>query len=137
MQNQTSILRCSQKTAAFLFIAIGILFILTGCTQIYELLGLTEEQIEEQVSEDQAVITKTITTVRNTTADIITTALAGLGAIASGILAKWLGTERKMTGVLIAGIEKSSLDNVKEIVHQKATDAGIQSKLAKRVAALT
>ncbi len=137
MQNKPTILQCSHRTAYVTFILIGSLFILAGCAQVYKALGLTEEQIDEQVSEDQQTIIKTITQVRTTTAEIITTALAGLGTIASGFLAQWLGTERKITAALITGIEKAAPGSVKETVHQKATDAGIEKQLSKRVAALT
>ena len=134
---QTTILNCSQKSAFFIFSLIGILFILAGCAQVYKALGLTEEQTQEQVSEDQKTIIRTVNQVRTTTAEILTTALAGLGTIASGFLAKWLGTERKITKALIAGIEKSAPGSVKESVHQQATNAGIEPQLSKRVAALT
>ncbi len=137
MQKHQSILRCSHQTAFVIFLLIGTLFILTGCAAAYKALGLTEEQIHEQVDKDQKVIIRTITTVRTTTADIITTALAGIGTIASGFLAKWLGTERRISRALITGIEKAAPGSVKDTVHQKATDAGIQKQLSRRVAALT
>ena len=137
MQPSTSTLYCTQTTAFFLFLLIGSLFIFAGCTQVYKILGFTEEQIDEQVSEDQETIIRTVTIVRTTAADLITTIVAGLGTVASGFLVKWLGTEREIVKALIVGIEKSSADNVKETVHKKATDAGIQSQLSKRVAAYT
>ena len=134
---KTTILRCSQTSAFIVFVLIGTLFILVGCAEVYKAAGLTEEQTDEQVSEDQKVIIRTVTQVRTTTADILTSAIAGFGTIASGFLAKWLGTERKITKALIAGIEKAAPGSVKESVHQQATDAGIEPQLSKRVAALT
>ena len=130
-------LHCTQKTAAILFILIGSLFTFTGCIQLYKLLGLTEEQTQEQVAEDQKTIIRTITQVRTTAAEIITTAVAGLGAIASGFLAKFLHTERKITTILIKGIETGENPTVKEAVHSKAVAAGLEPKLAARVQALT
>lgn len=132
-----TVLQCSQTTATIVFILIGTLFILTGCAQIYKSLGLTEEQIDEQVSEDQKTIIRTITQVRTTTAEIITTAVAGLGTIASGFLAKWLGTERKITAALITGIESAGDLRAKESVKAKATASGIESALHARVVKLT
>lgn len=133
----STVLNCSTKTAALLFILIGLLFCLTGCVQLYKLLGLTDEQTQEQISQDQETIIRTITTTRNTAADIITTAVAGLGAIASGFLAKWLGTERKITKAIITGVEEANGISVKESVQRNATAAGIQPQLHARVKALT
>ena len=135
--NSKTILYCSQTTATVVFILMGCLFILTGCAQVYKVLGLTEEQVAEQVSEDQKTIIRTITKVRTTTAEIVTTAIAALGTIASGFLAKWLGTERKMTAALITAIESSDGVNVKEAAQAKATAAGIETQLHARVISLT
>lgn len=132
-----TILHCTQTTATLVFILIGSLFIFTGCVQVYKLLGLTEEQTQEQISEDQKTIIRTITQVRTTTAEIITTAIAGLGAIASGFLAKWLHTERKITGVLITAVESADSSNIKKTIKTKASAAGVEPKLAARVRALT
>jgi len=137
MQYHQTFLRCSQTTATITFILIGILFTLTGCAQLYKLVGLTEEQTQEQTAKDQKTIIRTITTTRNTAADIITTAIAGLGAIASGLLAKWLGTERKLTKALITGIENAQDISVKASVKDKAMDAGVEPILHRRVQALT
>ncbi|MBA7686860.1 hypothetical protein ES703_95319 [subsurface metagenome] len=132
-----TILNCTQQTAAILFILIGSLFIFTGCVQVYKLLGLTEEQTEQLLAEDQKTIIHTITQVRTTAAEIITTTIAGLGAIVSGFLAKWLHTERKITKVLITGVESADSSNIKKTIKAKATAAGIEPKLAARVQALT
>jgi len=137
MQQHPAILRCSHQTAFIAFLIIGSLFILTGCAQLYKALGLTEEQIDEQVSEDQKVIIRTVTQVRTTTAEILTTAIAGLGTMAAGLLARLLGTERKITAAMITGIEAASDVTVKNAVKDKAMSAGVESKLNKRVASLT
>lgn len=134
---KTAVLNCTRTTATILFLLIGTLFIFTGCAQLYKILGLTEEQTEEQVSEDQKTIVRTITQVRTTTGQIITTAVAALGTIASGFLAKWLGTERKITAAMITGVEAASNETVKESITKKATSAGVESKLNARVQALT
>ena len=137
MLKHLTILKCSQKTTMTVFILIGSLFCLTGCAQLYKLIGLTEEQTEEQLAEDQKTIIRTITLTRNTAADIITTAVAGIGTIASGFLAKWLRTERKITKALITGVEKANDTNVKESIATAAGTAGIEPKLHDRVKALT
>ena len=135
-QHQT-FLRCSQKTATILFILVGSLFCLAGCAQLYKLIGLSDEQTADQVQKDQADRQKIIEGIRLTTTEIITTAVAGLGAIATGFLAKWLGTERKITKVMITGIEKANNTNVKESIATAAGAAGIEPKLHARVKALT
>lgn len=130
-------LLCSYHTAGLIFVALGSLFLFVGCTQLYKMIGLTEKQVADQVAEDQKTIIRTITHVRTTTAEILTSAIAGIGAIASGFLAKWLGTERKITKVLITGVEKANDTTVKQSIKVKAVAAGIEPKLAARVRALT
>jgi len=136
MQHST-VLKCSQTTATFLFILIGSLFIFIGCEQLYKTIGLTDEQTAAQVAKDQADRQKIVEEIRLTTTELITTTIAGLGAIASGFLAKWLDTERKITTALITGIEASNDTTVKESVNKTATAAGIEPKLHKRVLSLT
>lgn len=135
MNNTT--LYCTQKTAAILFILIGLLFTFAGCAQLYKFLGLTEQQTQEQISKDQKTIIRTITQVRTTTAEIITTAIAAIGTIATGFLTRWLGTERKLTSTLIRAIESADPASVKETVKAKATAAGLESLLHARVLKLT
>lgn len=135
-QHQT-FLRCSQKTATIAFILIGSLFCLAGCAQLYKLIGLTDQQTQDQLTQDQIDRQKIAEGIRLTTTEIITTAVAGLGAIATGFLAKWLGTERKITKVLITGIEAKEGGTTKQVVHAKALDAGIENQLHARVKSLT
>lgn len=138
MKNQPKAqLLCSYHTAGLIFIVLGSLFLLVGCTQFYRLIGLTDQQTADQVAKDQKDRQQIVENIRMTTTEIITTALAGLGAIASGFLAKWLGTERKITKVLIAGIEAKEGGTTKEVVKTKAIAAGIETKLNARVRALT
>lgn len=137
MPNHQTIIRCSQTTAAILFITLGSLFTLAGCAGMYRILGMSDEQATVQVQKDQEIIIKTVETVRDTTNELIATALAGLGAIASGFLAKWLGTERKMTKALIIGVEGSDPETVKDNIRTQAVKAGVQKQLDHRVQALT
>lgn len=119
------------------FILIGSLFCLAGCAQLYKLIGLTDEQTQDQLTKDQADRQQIIEGIRLTTTELITTAIAGVGAIASGFLAKWLGTERKITKVLITGVEKATSNAAKEQIQKQALAAGVESQLHKRVQALT
>jgi len=120
-----------------IFILIGVLFILTGCAQLYKIIGLTDQQTADQIAKDQTARQKITEEIRLTTTELITTAIAGLGAIASGFLAKWLGTERKITTALITGIEATNDTSTKKTIQNKATAAGIEPQLHKRVLALT
>ncbi len=137
MQNHLQNYRPVTNKIILAIIALGVLFLLIGCGQLYKKLGLTPEQSAAQVQKDQTTTAIIVDQFRATTSDIITTALAGLGAIASGILAKYLGTERKITAILINTIEDSDIDNIKTIVQKKAKKAGIEPALNKRVTALT
>ena len=119
------------------FILIGSLFSLAGCAQLYKLLGLSDRQAADQVAADQTARQEIIQGIRLTTTELITTAIAGIGAIASGFLAKWLSTEKKISKAMITGIEKANELTVKTSVHKQAVAAGIESKLHTRVKALT
>lgn len=130
-------LHCHHNTAGLIFIILGTFFLFTGCAQIYKFLGLTEDQIQTQVAQDQDATQQIIQQVRWTTHEIITTALSGAGTILSGLLARWLGTERKLTTALITGIESAQNPTVKESVKEKAISAGVEPILHKRVLALT
>ncbi|MBA7484094.1 hypothetical protein ES707_19618 [subsurface metagenome] len=132
-----AILQCTQTTATFLFILLGSLFVLTGCAQLYRTIGLSDEQTATQIAKDQASRQEITDKIRLTTTELVLTITSGLGAIASGLLAKWLGTERKITTALITGVEVSNNNSVKETIKAKATSAGIEPLLNKRVIALT
>jgi len=119
------------------FIFIGSLFTLAGCTQLYKIIGLTNQQAADQVTADQTSKKQIIEDIRLTTTELITTAIAGLGALATGFLAKWLSTEKKITKVLITGIEQSNDTTVKESVQTRASAAGVEPLLHARVKALT
>lgn len=135
--HKPTVLNCTRTTAMIVFILIGSLFTLTGCAQLYKLFGLSDRQAADQVAQDQAAIAKIAQDVRFTTTEILTTAIAGIGAIASGLLAKWLGTERKITKVLITSIEDANADLTKKTIHKNATRADIEPQLHARVKALT
>lgn len=128
---------CRTKTAIFFIIILGFLFLLIGCRSIYEKLGMTPDQVDRQVDADNIFTSQILDQARSSIGQLVTQILAGVGAIGSGILATYLGRERKITKVLITSIEKAGDSTVKNIIHTKATDAGVQTKLAKRVSALT
>ena len=132
-----ALLNCTRTTAMVVFILVGCLFCLAGCAQLYKFIGLTEEQTQEQLAADQKTIIRTITLTRNTAADIITTAVAGIGTIVSGFLAKWLHTEKKLTNTIIRGVEIGSESHVKRSIETAAGKAGIEKQLNARVKALT
>ena len=135
--SQPTLLNCSRTTATVTFILIGSLFCLVGCAQFYKAIGLSDEQIAAQVAADQTDRQEIIEGIRLTTTEILTTAVAGIGAIASGFLARTLGTEKKINKVLITAIEPDSNSSLKTRIKAKATAAGIEKKLNARVKALT
>lgn len=137
MPQYPTILRCSQTTATIVFILVGSLFLAAGCAQFYRAIGLTEEQTAGQIKKDQDDRQQIIEGIRLTTTELITSAIAGLGAIASGFLARALGTERKITKVLIGNIETNNNENLKTAITAEALQLGIENKLYARVKALT
>jgi len=137
MSNYQTILNCSPRTTAILLTTIAILFIITGCTQIYKTLGLTDEQAQAQQNKDAAAIAAALDQGRTTIYDIITVTIAALGTFTTGLLAKWLNTERKITTALITGVESSTNKTVKKSIQESATALGIEPKLHKRVLTLT
>lgn len=125
---------CTFKNQVIItIIVLGALFVLIGCGQIYKKLGLTPDQAADQVAADQQATSAILDQTRTTTTEIITTIIAGLGATASGILAKWLNTERKITKALITGVESNPTGNVKKSIEAKATAAGVEDTLHARV----
>ena len=68
---------------------------------------------------------------------LATIAASTIGAVLSALLAKWLGTERKITKALITGIEDNNADQTKLFVKGRADAAGIEPQLHTRVKALT
>lgn len=137
MTKKPTFLACNYHTAGIIFILLGCVFLFVGCTQIYRILGLTDEQAAQQTAQDQETRQELIQEFRLTTTELVSSAIAGAGAILSGLLAKWLGTERKITTALITGIEAADVGNVKESISAKATAAGVETKLHARVLALT
>lgn len=136
MKNQTTI-HCKHNTAGTIFIILGASYLLIGCTQFYKTIGLTDEQAAEQTQQDQTARQIIIQNTRTTITQVITTIIAGVGTVLSGLLAKWLGTERKITSTLIKAIETYDHPSIKQIITAKALDAGIEPTLNKRVSTLT
>lgn len=118
-------------------IFLGVLFLLIGCGPIYKSLGFTDVEAEEQVAKDKAEIIDAIENSRAIFWQTVSGALAGLGAIVSGLLGKWLSTERKVSSTLIKGIETAKAESVKETVHKLSVVNGVEKTLAKRVDAIT
>lgn len=130
-------IHCRHRTAGLIFIVLGCLFCLIGCSKVYKFMGLTDDQAAAQVAQDQQATQQIIEQTRVTAYDIASATIAGVGSLLSGLLARWLGTERKITTALIKGIEAGETPRVKKAVQQKATLAGVQPILDKRVQALT
>lgn len=128
--------RVSGKIWACLLL-IGVLFVVLGCTGFYEGIGFTPAQAIEQVAQDKAAFQEAIGQGRVLTWQLISAALGGVGTIATVLLGKWLKTERTISSVVIQGVEKADKGEVKAAIFNKATSAGIEPKLNKRVNKLT
>ena len=159
MLHHQTILHCSRRNALLILAAIFLLFLTIGCAAMLRKTGLDQVEADQitatamsaleraaakaveniKTGLDQGHDLKTIA-VKTSTAfawQIATIAASTIGAVLSGLLAKWLGTERKITAALISGIEKNPTGNVKESVQARATKRGILKQLDRRVQALT
>jgi len=150
---------CRHNWIFFVMLAIGIGFIIVGCSGVYRALGMPDETpavageadeeairaaAAEAVAEFAAQLASGVPLPAAAAAtgsklawQLATVLLGGAGTIISTLLAKWLGTEKKITSSLIRGIEKSGKDNVKTAVKAEATSAGVEPVLHSRVTKLT
>ncbi len=159
MQHHQTFLRCSRKTAIIIILTIFVLFLAIGCAAMLRKAGLTPDEADRQAAIAQAALTdaaaEAVANIQTGLAQgddlktiaiktgsafawkIAALAASTIGAVLSALLAKWLGTERKINQVLITGIEKTANQATKETIHNKATAAGIEPQLHARVKALT
>lgn len=126
-----------KKHIASAIIALGAILLIASCTGIYKFIGLTNEQPADQAAKDQTATITIIETGREQLWQIIAAAVTAAGGLASGLLARWLGTEKKITAAVITGIEDAHASDVKASVKRNATAAGIEPQLNKRVRSLT
>ncbi len=159
MPHPRTFLHCSPRTAALVLAAIFLLFLTIGCAAALRKTGLDQAEADriaaaaherlshaaaqavENIKEglDQGHDLKTIA-VKTSSAfawQLATIGASTIGAVLSGLLAKWLGTERKISAALITGIEKNPSNSVKDSVNEASIRAGIQPQLHRRVQALT
>jgi len=134
-------------------------FIIIGCANAYKALGLTDEQAQAAVEKDKAAaqhagqevrdalarvlageqvpMEDAISTARVTLWQAVSAAIAVVGAAGGAILSKALGTERKMSAAIIAGVEKANPEKVKESIAAEAANRGVKVQVHKRVKKLT
>ena len=158
MLHHQTFLRCSRQTATVTIFAIFLLFLILGCASMLRKAGMTNDQPTDQAAQITAALgdaaaeavadiptglaqDKDLPALATDTASafawkIAAIAASTIGAVLSALLAKWLGTERKITQAMITGIEKAPNNNVKESVKDEAFLAGIQNELHARVKAL-
>lgn len=125
--------------ALLLTLAIVVLAVLmlVSCTPFYKLIGMSEEQIAGEKQKDVAAAIPVLEEGRQMFWQLASAAIAALGTLASGLLGNMLRKERKISGVMIRAIEDAVPGNIKEMVLSKATAAGVEDALDKRVQALT
>lgn len=107
--------------------------IVIGCGTLYKTLGLPPEQVEVQVAKDAVIVEAVVEQTRNTFWPILSAAIGCAGTLVSALLAKLLVTERKMTGAMIAGVEKAGNGDAKKAVTVESLRRGVGVQLAKRV----
>lgn len=159
MLHHQTFLRCSHRTAALILCAIIALFLLLGCAAMLRKTGIDQAEAdrlaaiaEQNLAAAAAEAVHNIKTgidrghdiksiaVKTTSPfawKLATIGASTIGAVLSGLLAKWLGTEKKMLAATITGIEHNPTGNVKESVEARATARGVEKQLHRRVQALT
>jgi len=140
-------------------VACIVVYLIAGCASAYKAMGLTSEQAAAAVDKDKAAAQKAGQEVRDALARVLAgeqvpmesaidnarvtlwqavSAAIGVVAAAGGaIMTKAIGTERKMSAALIAGVEKANPDNVKKSIAVQSIQRGVGVKLAARVRKLT
>ena len=153
------VLNCSRTTATIIITTTILLFVLIGCQSLFRSAGLTDEQAAQQTAELKSALdaaaAAAIATAQQSLAqghDLKTTAVkassiflwkilaaaaATLGVALNTLLAKWLGTEKKITKAMITAVENTNDPSAKQAIRSAAIAAGVESKLHARVKALT
>ena len=159
MPQPQTFLRCSRRSAVLILATIFLLFLAIGCAAMLRKTGLDQPEADQIAADAQSAMAaaaadavdniktgiaqgKPLPAIATETASVFGWKLAAIaastiGAVLSALLAKWLGTERKMTAALITGIEKTNNITTKEYIQKKAIAAGVQDQLDRRVQALT
>lgn len=159
MQNHQTILHCQKSTAIFIITTTTLLFLLIGCASLFRSAGLTDDQAAEQTAQLKTALSDAATAAvadittglaeghdlktiaaRASSAflwKIIAAAGASAGIVLNGLLAKWLGTEKKINKAIITGVENSNDKSTKTAIRTAAIAAGIEPKLHARVQTLT
>lgn len=159
MLHHQTFLHCSRRTALLIIGTTFLLFVLIGCAAMLRKTQIPQDEadrlaaiakqnlaaaateavadIQEGLAQGQDLKSIAVKTGSAFTWKLATIGASTIGAVLSGLLAKWLGTERKITTALITGIEKSGLNGTKQNVQAKAKAAGVQNQLDHRVQALT
>ena len=159
MLHHQTFLSCSRPTAILILVATSFLFILIGCQALFRSAGLTDDQAAEQTAQLKAALAEAtaaaLTDVQTGLAEghdlktiavktgsaflwkILAAAGATAGVVLNGLLARWLGTEKKINKALMTGIEDANDSSVKTTVKSHALTAGVEEKLHARVKALT
>ncbi len=159
MPKHLTILRCRRSTTIVILSTTIFLFLLIGCASLFRSAGLTDDQVAQQTAALKAALvdatSAAITDIQTGLAEghdlptiavktgtsflwkMIAAAGATVGVVLNGLLAKWLGTEKKITKAMIAGVEKANNTDTKETITTIAGAAGIEPQLHARVKALT
>lgn len=134
---KTTTINCPHQVAGIILITLGILFLFIGCRQLYEWSGQTPEQAQQSTTHDTQAVIQTITEAAPLAWKLAAILATSIGTILTGLLAKWLSTEKKVTKALITGIEKAEDKTVKQTIKAEALAAGVESVLHSRVKQLT
>ena len=126
-----------RNVVCWLLILGGFAYLLVGCADVYRSLGMTDEEAVEQQGKDTVEIIKAIESGREVFWQAATAIVTGLGAVISAVLAKWLGTEKKVSGAAISAVVRDGNGDVLKLLRAEAAAQGVGKTMANRIDAAT
>ena len=126
-----------QNYLVWLCIPIGFTTSLLGCATWYEQMGFTKDESQALAAKDRTKFLEVKQQADSIFWESMSVAIAGAGTLLSGLLGKYLLSERKISKAVILGVENAANDEVKATIEKTAIALGVEDKLSKRVESLT
>jgi hypothetical protein len=126
------------KTAATALAAACLsLFVVAGCAGMFRAIGMSEQEAVAAEAEVKQQLVAAAGQAGGPVAELVAIGVATAGAIVSGILTRLLIRERKVTAVMIEGVEAAGDGKTKRAISDAANHAGVAPTVHNRVQALT
>ncbi len=130
-------MKATHNILSWILVVVGLIFLLTGCVGLYEQMGFTTEESENLAGLDRTEFLKIKQQADSVFWQTASVVIAGVGALVSGFLGKWLYNDKQMIKAIVSGVEASGSEDVKNAIQNNAKAMGVESNLRKRVNALT